>query len=69
MSATAAASYKDALRTKHAHAGIAMAAATFAMAATSGIQAVLYLSSFGVDSRTDRFFVAFALYATFGIFS
>jgi hypothetical protein len=62
-------SHKDALRSKHAHAGVAMAVATFAMAATSGIQAVLYLSSFGVDARTDGFFVAFALYATFGIFS
>jgi peptidoglycan biosynthesis protein MviN/MurJ (putative lipid II flippase) len=61
--------HKDALKAKHAHAGIAMAAATFAMAAASGIQAVLYLSSFGVDGRTDGFFVAFALYATFGVFS
>jgi hypothetical protein len=61
--------HKDALRAKHAHAGIAMAVATFAMAAASGIQAVLYLSSFGVDGRTDGFFVAFALYATFGVFS
>jgi peptidoglycan biosynthesis protein MviN/MurJ (putative lipid II flippase) len=61
--------HKDALRAKHAHAGVAMAAATFAMAAASGIQAVLYLSSFGVDARTDGFFVAFALYATFGVFS
>jgi hypothetical protein len=61
--------HKDALKSKHAHAGIAMAAATFAMAAASGIQAVLYLSSFGVDGRTDGFFVAFALYATFGVFS
>jgi hypothetical protein len=65
----AAPGHKDALREKHAHAGIAMAAATFAMAAASGIQAVLYLSSFGVDARTDGFFVAFALYATFGVFS
>ena len=61
--------HKDALREKHAHAGVAMAAATFAMAAASGIQAVLYLSSFGVGARTDGFFVAFALYATFGVFS
>jgi hypothetical protein len=61
--------HKDALKAKHAHAGIAMAAATFAMAAASGIQAVLYLSAFGVDGRTDGFFVAFALYATFGVFS
>jgi peptidoglycan biosynthesis protein MviN/MurJ (putative lipid II flippase) len=61
--------HKDALRAKHAHAGVAMAVATFAMAAASGIQAVLYLSSFGVGARTDGFFVAFALYATFGVFS
>jgi peptidoglycan biosynthesis protein MviN/MurJ (putative lipid II flippase) len=61
--------HKDALRAKHAHAGIAMAVATFAMAAASGIQAILYLSSFGVGARTDGFFVAFALYATFGVFS
>jgi hypothetical protein len=61
--------HKDALRAKHAHAGMAMAIATFAMAAASGIQAILYLSSFGVDGRTDGFFVAFALYATFGVFS
>jgi peptidoglycan biosynthesis protein MviN/MurJ (putative lipid II flippase) len=60
---------KDALLDKHARAGVAMAVATFAMAAASGLQAVLYLSSFGVDSRTDGFFVAFALYATFGVFS
>jgi peptidoglycan biosynthesis protein MviN/MurJ (putative lipid II flippase) len=66
---TPAEGHKDALRDKHAHAGVAMAVATFAMAAASGIQAVLYLSSFGVDGRTDGFFVAFALYATFGVFS
>jgi hypothetical protein len=58
-----------AMRLKHAHAGVAMAVATFAMAATSGIQALLYLSSFGVDARTDGFFAAFALYASFGVFS
>lgn len=57
------------MRLKHAHAGVAMAVATFAMAATSGIQALLYLSSFGVDGRTDGFFAAFALYASFGVFS
>jgi Lipid II flippase MurJ len=58
-----------AMRLKHAHAGLAMAVATFAMAATSGIQALLYLNSFGVDGRTDGFFAAFALYASFGVFS
>lgn len=63
------ASPKDGLRAKHAHAGVAMAAATLAMGATSGIQALLYLSSFGVDARTDGFFAAFALYASFGVFS
>ena len=45
--------HKDALREKHAHAGVAMAAATFAMAAASGIQAVLYLSSLR-DRRPHR---------------
>jgi peptidoglycan biosynthesis protein MviN/MurJ (putative lipid II flippase) len=73
MSATTATletgGHKDALKAKHAHAGVAMAASAFAMAAASGIQAVLYLSSFGVNARTDGFFAAFALYATFGIFS
>jgi len=57
------------LRTKHAHAGIAMAVATFAMAAAAGIQAVMYLSEFGVNARTDGLFVGFALYAVFGVFS
>ena len=56
-------------RLKHAHAGIAMAAATLAMGAASGIQAVLYLSSFGASGRTDAFFAAFAIYAAFGVFS
>jgi peptidoglycan biosynthesis protein MviN/MurJ (putative lipid II flippase) len=51
-----------------ARAGVAMAVATFAMAAASALQAVLYLSRFGVDGRTDGFFVAFALYTTFGVF-
>jgi hypothetical protein len=81
MSATATASpaapettpspvdHKDGLRAKHAHAGVAMAIATLAMGATSGIQALLYLSSFGVGGRTDGFFVAFALYTSFGVFS
>ncbi len=49
--------------------GVAMAIATLAMGATSGIQALLYLSSFGIDGRTDGFFVAFALYTSFGVFS
>ena len=48
---------------------MAMAAATFTMAAASGIQAALYLHSFGIDGRTDGFFVAFALYSVFGVFS
>jgi len=30
---------------------------------------VLYLGRFGTDARTDGFFVAFALYSTFGVFS
>ncbi|HEY7961333.1 MAG TPA: hypothetical protein VID29_05370 [Solirubrobacteraceae bacterium] len=46
-----------------------MSLATFAMAAASAIQAVLYLSRFGTNARTDGFFVAFALYSTFGVFS
>jgi hypothetical protein len=52
-----------------ARAGMAMSLATFAMAAASALQAVLYLSQFGTNARTDGFFVAFALYATFGVFS
>lgn len=64
-----AAGHKDDLREKHAHAGVAMAIATLAMGATSGIQALLYLSSFGINGRTDGFFVAFALYTSFGVFS
>src|ERR1700710_14425 len=62
-------SHKDGLRDKHAHAGVAMAIATLAMAAASGIQALLYLSSFGIGDRTDGFFVAFALDSSFGVFS
>jgi peptidoglycan biosynthesis protein MviN/MurJ (putative lipid II flippase) len=62
-------SQREDLREKHAHAGIAMAVATLAMGATSGLQALLYLSSFGVNARTDGFFVAFALYTSFGVFS
>jgi hypothetical protein len=61
--------HRDDMREKHAHAGVAMAVATLAMGATSGIQALLYLSSFGVNARTDGFFVAFALYTSFGVFS
>jgi hypothetical protein len=52
-----------------ARAGMAMSVATFAMAAASAIQAVLYLGRFGTNARTDGFFVAFALYSTFGVFS
>jgi peptidoglycan biosynthesis protein MviN/MurJ (putative lipid II flippase) len=59
----------DALQEKHASAGVAMAVATLSMAAASGIQALLYLSSFGVNGRTDGFFVAFALYTIMGVFS
>jgi peptidoglycan biosynthesis protein MviN/MurJ (putative lipid II flippase) len=55
--------------TRKARAGMAMSLATFAMAAASAIQAVLYLSRFGTNARTDGFFVAFALYSTFGVFS
>ncbi len=55
--------------TRKARAGMAMSLATFAMAAASGIQAVLYLGRFGTNARTDGFFVAFALYSTFGVFS
>jgi peptidoglycan biosynthesis protein MviN/MurJ (putative lipid II flippase) len=49
--------------------GVAMSLATFAMAAASAGQAVLYLGRFGTNARTDGFFVAFALYSTFGVFS
>ncbi len=55
--------------THKARAGMAMSLATFAMAAASAVQAVLYLSRFGTNARTDGFFVAFALYSTFGVFS
>lgn len=51
-----------------ARAGLAMGVATLAMAVSAGIQAVAYLSSFGVTARTDAFFAAFALYAVFGVF-
>jgi len=52
-----------------ARAGMAMSIATFVMAAASGLQAVLYLSRFGTNLHTDGFFVAFAVYTTFGVFS
>jgi peptidoglycan biosynthesis protein MviN/MurJ (putative lipid II flippase) len=61
--------HREDLREKHAHAGVAMAIATVAMGLTSGIQALLYLNSFGIGGRTDGFFVAFALYSSFGVFS
>jgi peptidoglycan biosynthesis protein MviN/MurJ (putative lipid II flippase) len=61
--------HREELREKHAHAGVAMAIATVAMGLTSGIQALLYLNSFGIGGRTDGFFVAFALYSSFGVFS
>ena len=55
--------------TRKARAGLAMSIATFAMAAASAIQAILYLGKFGTNARTDGFFVAFALYSVFGVFS
>jgi hypothetical protein len=64
-----AATGESKLRAKHAHAGVAMAAATLAMGLTSGIQALLYLSSYGIGGKTDGFFIAFALYTSFGVFS
>ena len=60
---------EDSNKGKRAKAGVVMAAATFSMAAASGIQAALYLHSNGIDGRTDGFFVAFALYTVFGVFS
>jgi peptidoglycan biosynthesis protein MviN/MurJ (putative lipid II flippase) len=60
---------EDHAATRKARAGMAMSLATFAMAAASGIQAILYLGRFGTNARTDGFFVAFALYSTFGVFS
>jgi hypothetical protein len=59
----------DTLQDKHASAGVAMAVATLSMAAASGLQALLYLNSFGVNGRTDGFFVAFVLYTVIGVFS
>jgi len=59
----------DSMQKKHASAGIAMSVATLSMAAASGLQALLYLNSFGVNGRTDGFFVAFALYTIVGVFS
>lgn len=58
-----------ATRSHRARAGVAIAVATLVMAASSGVQAVLYLSKFGVTRRTDAFFAAFALYTVFGIFT
>jgi peptidoglycan biosynthesis protein MviN/MurJ (putative lipid II flippase) len=70
VSAVASAARPGADRsTDGARAGLAMSLATFAMAAASAIQAVLYLGRFGTNARTDGFFVAFALYSTFGVFS
>ncbi len=46
-----------------------MSIATFVMAAASGLQAVAYLGRFGTNAHTDGFFVAFAVYTTFGVFS
>jgi peptidoglycan biosynthesis protein MviN/MurJ (putative lipid II flippase) len=54
---------------RKARAGMAMSIATFVMAAASGLQAVMYLGRFGTNARTDGFFVAFAVYTTFGVFS
>jgi hypothetical protein len=54
---------------REARAGVAMSVATFAMAAASALQAVLYLGEFGTSGATDGFFVAFALYTTIGVFS
>ncbi len=59
----------DKMQEKHASAGVAMSLATLSMAAASGLQALLYLNSFGVNGRTDGFFVAFALYTIVGVFS
>ncbi|MEO8715245.1 MAG: hypothetical protein ABI369_09555 [Acetobacteraceae bacterium] len=54
---------------RKARAGMALSIATFVMAAASGLQAILYLGRFGTNARTDGFFVAFAVYTTFGVFS
>ena len=54
---------------RKARAGMAMSIATFVMAAASGLQAVFYLGRFGTTPQTDGFFVAFAVYTTFGVFS
>ncbi len=51
-----------------ARAGLLTAIATLALAAGSGLQAVLYLSRFGLSQRTDAFFAAFAAYTVFGVF-
>ncbi|HEX3042651.1 MAG TPA: hypothetical protein VHP56_11250 [Solirubrobacterales bacterium] len=57
------------MQRKHASAGVAMSIATLSMAAASGLQALMYLNSFGVNGSTDGFFVAFALYTIVGVFS
>jgi len=54
---------------KEARAGAVMGLATLAMAGASAIQAILYLSSFGLTARTDAFFAAFSLYTVFGVFT
>jgi peptidoglycan biosynthesis protein MviN/MurJ (putative lipid II flippase) len=68
LDASAPAAGSDATVRK-ARAGMAMSIATFVMAAASGLQAVLYLGRFGTNVHTDGFFVAFAVYTTFGVFS
>jgi multisubunit Na+/H+ antiporter MnhC subunit len=57
------------IRSKHARSGMFTGAATLSLAASSGIQALLYVSAFGVTGRTDGLFAAFAPYAVFGLFS
>jgi hypothetical protein len=69
VQAPVAAEQTESSSARKARAGMAMSMATFAMAAASAIQAVLYLGRFGTNDRTDGFFIAFALYSTFGVFS
>lgn len=69
MSAVVESSPATATPSKAARAGAAMGLATLAMAGASAIQAVLYLSSFGLTARTDAFFAAFSLYTVFGVFT
>jgi peptidoglycan biosynthesis protein MviN/MurJ (putative lipid II flippase) len=66
---SAAPAARPASTVNKARAGMAMSIATFVMAAASGLQAVMYLGRFGTTPRTDGFFVAFAVYTTFGVFS